>query len=132
MKALSGAGYLATAQSDYARAETLCADALRMAEVLGDERSRALALFGLANTCNWGRDYGRARSLFEASLALYRSLNDRWGIASTLAYLGNVLYFQAEYATARRHFDQALTLFRTWGRSGALSRSVYDVPGQAP
>jgi predicted ATPase/DNA-binding CsgD family transcriptional regulator len=124
-KALSGTGYLATAQSDYARAETLCADALRIAEDLGDERSRALALFGLANTCNWGRDYGRARSLFEASLAIYRTLNDHWGIASTLAYLGNVLYFQAEYATARRHFDEALTLFRTMGQEWGIAFTLY-------
>jgi predicted ATPase/DNA-binding CsgD family transcriptional regulator len=124
-KALSGAGYLATAQSDYARAEILCADALRIAEELGDERSRALALFGLANTCNWGRDYGQARSLFEASLAIYRTLNDHWGIASTLAYLGNVLYFHAEYATARRHFDEALTLFRTMGQEWGIAFTLY-------
>jgi ATP/maltotriose-dependent transcriptional regulator MalT len=125
VKALSGAGYLATAQSDYARAETLCADALQIAEELGDERSRALALFGLANTCNWGRDYRRARSLFEASLAIYRTMNDHWGIASTLAYLGNVLYFQAEYATARLHLDEALALFRARGQECGIAFSLY-------
>jgi predicted ATPase/DNA-binding CsgD family transcriptional regulator len=125
VKALSGAGYLATAQSDYDRAEILCAAALRMAEELGDERSRALALFGLANTCNWGRDYARARSLFESSLATYRRLNDRWGIASTLAYLGNVLYFQAEYATARRYLDEALTLFQTMGQEWGIAFTLY-------
>jgi predicted ATPase/DNA-binding CsgD family transcriptional regulator len=125
VKALSGAGYLATAQSDYARAETLCADALQIAEELGDERSRALALFGLANTCNWGRDYRRARSLFEASLAIYRTMNDHWGIASTLAYLGNVLYFQAEYATARLHLDEALALFRAMGQEWGIAFTLY-------
>jgi predicted ATPase/DNA-binding CsgD family transcriptional regulator len=125
VKALSGAGYLATAQSDYIRAETLCADALQIAEELGDERSCALALFGLANTCNWGRDYRRARSLFEASLAIYRTLNDHWGIASTQAYLGNVLYFQAEYATARRHLDEALALFRAMGQEWGIAFTLY-------
>jgi predicted ATPase/DNA-binding CsgD family transcriptional regulator len=125
VKALSGAGYLATAQSDYARAETLCADALQKAEELGDERSRALALFGLANTCNWGRDYRRARSLFEASLAIYRTMNDHWGIASTLAYLGNVLYFQADYATARLHLDEALALFRAMGQEWGIAFTLY-------
>jgi predicted ATPase/DNA-binding CsgD family transcriptional regulator len=125
VKALSGAGYLATAQSDYARAEILCTAALQMAEQLGDERSRALALFGLANTCNWGRDYGRARSLFEESLGIYRTLNDQWGIASTLAYLGHVLYFQAEYVSARRHLDEALALFRTIGQEWGIAFTLY-------
>jgi predicted ATPase/DNA-binding CsgD family transcriptional regulator len=125
VKALSGAGYLATAQSDYARAEILCADALRMAEQLGDDRSHALVLFGLANTCNWGRDYRRARARFESSLALYRRLDDRWGIASTLAYLGNVLYFQAEYATARRHLDEALALFRAMNEEWGIAFTLY-------
>jgi predicted ATPase/DNA-binding CsgD family transcriptional regulator len=125
VKALSGAGYLATAQSDYARAETVCADALQIAEELGDERSRALALFGLANTCNWGRDYRRARSLFEASLAIYRTMNDHWGIASTLAYLGNVLYLLADSAPARLHLDEALALFRAMGQEWGIAFTLY-------
>lgn len=123
VKALSGAGYLAATQSDYPRAETLCQAALRIARRFDDERSLALALFGLANTANWGRDYERARSLFEASLAIYRKLNDRWGIASTLAYLGNVLYFQAEYDMARRLLDEALVLFRSMGNCVCALRS---------
>lgn len=123
-KALSAAGYLAATQSDYARAETLCQAALTLARHLNDERSLALALFGLANAANWGRDPAQACALFEASLAIQRQLNDRWGIANNLAYLGQVLYFQAEYDQARRLLDEAFALFRalqqTWGVAFAL------------
>jgi predicted ATPase len=119
VKALSGAGFLAATQSDFARAETLCQSALALARNLGDEPSLALALFGLANTANWGRNFEQARAQFEASLAIYRKLNDHWGIATSLAYLGHVLYFQAEYGLARPMLDEAMSLFRglrqTWG-----------------
>jgi predicted ATPase/DNA-binding CsgD family transcriptional regulator len=126
VKVLSGAGYLAATQSDYTRAETLCEMAVQIARGLDDEQSMALALFGLANTANWGRNYIRARSLFESSLEIYRKLNDGWGIASNLAYLGNVLYFQAEYEAARPLFDEALMLFRKMGQSWGIGFTLYS------
>lgn len=125
VKALSAAGYLAATQSDYGRADLLCRAALELAQRLGDERSLALASFGLANSANWGRDYARARRLFESSLAVYRKLDDRWGIASTLAYLGNVLYFQAEYDEARPLFDEALAHFRAMGQTWGIGFALY-------
>lgn len=126
VKALSGAGYLAATQSDYSRAETLCETALEIARRLDDERSIALALFGLANTANWGRDYIRAKSLFESSLDIYRKLHDSWGIANTLAYLANVQYFQGEYESARPLFDEALGLFRDMGQAWGIAFTLYS------
>jgi predicted ATPase/DNA-binding CsgD family transcriptional regulator len=126
VKVLSGAGYLAATQSDYARAQVLCETALELAQNLEDEQSLALALFGLANTANWGRNSARARSLFEASLEIYRKLKDTWGVASTLAYLGNVLYFEGEYEAARPLFDEALILFRNMGQVWGIAFTLYS------
>jgi len=126
VKVLSAAGYLAATQSDFTRAEFLCEKALQISHQTNDEKSMALALFGLANTANWGRNYIRARSLFEASLELYRKLDDHWGIASTLAYLGSVLFFQGEYEEARVLLDQALVFFRKLHQDWGMAFSLYS------
>ena len=123
-QALSCAGFLASNQGDFTRAEALCEEGLHMAQRLNDPSSKAMALMGLGHASSWGRDPARARPMFEQSLALYRALGNEWGTATTLTYLGNIAFFDADYASARPLLEEALSLFRktgqTWGMGVAL------------
>lgn len=126
-EALSLAGFLAGNQGDYARAEALCEEGLRLARRLNDSPGQAVALMGLGHAASWGRDPIRAQTLFEESLALYRALGDEWGTAATLTYLGNIAFFAADYTTARPLLEEASTLFRNMGQAWGIGVALYSL-----
>jgi predicted ATPase/DNA-binding SARP family transcriptional activator len=116
-KALRGAGVLAWAQGDYARAQALFEAAVPLVRELGDEE----AVAGLAN--NLGvialhhAEYDRARGLFEESLALRRRLGDGWGVATSLNNLGATAGKQGDAARARGYYEESLALQRGMGNT---------------
>jgi len=124
-KALGCAGFLASNQGDFARAEALCEEGLRLAQRLNDPPGQALALMGLGHAASWGRDPARARPMFEQSLALYRALGDEWGTATTLTYLGNIAFFAADYGRARPLLEEASALFRKSGQAWGIAVTLY-------
>jgi predicted ATPase/DNA-binding SARP family transcriptional activator len=116
-KALRGAGVLAWAQGDYARARALFEAGVPLVRELGDEEGIA----GLAN--NLGvlalhhAEYDRARGLFEESLALRRRLGDEWGVATSLNNLGATAGKQGHAALARGYYEESLALQRRMGNT---------------
>jgi predicted ATPase/DNA-binding CsgD family transcriptional regulator len=118
-KALCGACFLAAHQDDYARAETLGDEGLRLARQAGDHHAEATALFALGNISIWRGEFARARELFQQSIQLYRNAADALGTAMALAYLSNVFVFAGEDAVAQPLLTEAEYLFRSaqhgWG-----------------
>jgi predicted ATPase/DNA-binding CsgD family transcriptional regulator len=125
-KALGCAGFLASNQGDYARAERLCQESLRLAHRLNDPPSQAIALMGLGHAAAWRGEPDLGRRMFEQSLALYRSLGDEWGTATTLTYLGNIAFFVGQSA-ARALLEEALSLFRKIGQSWGIAVALYSL-----
>jgi predicted ATPase/DNA-binding CsgD family transcriptional regulator len=119
------AGFLASNQGDFARAEALCEEGLQVAQRLSDRPGQALALMGLGHAASWGRNAARAHDMFEASLGLFRALGDAWGVATTLTYLGNIAYFHADYSGARPLLEEALALFRKLGQPWGIGVAQY-------
>jgi predicted ATPase/DNA-binding CsgD family transcriptional regulator len=126
-RALCCAGFLAGNQGDFARAEVLCTEGLRLAQRLNDRPGLAAAYLGLGHAASWGRDPGRAQAPFEQGLALYRALGDEWGTATILAYLGNIAWFAADYARARGLLGEAAELFRKSGQAWGMAVTQYSL-----
>jgi non-specific serine/threonine protein kinase len=126
-RAQACAGFLASNQGDFARAEALCEAGLRLAQRLGDRRGQALALFGLGHAATWGRNPPRAQVLFQECLGLFQAFGDAWGIATTLTYLGNIAFFRADYARARPLLEEASGLFQTMGQPWGIGVAQYSL-----
>jgi predicted ATPase/DNA-binding SARP family transcriptional activator len=89
-KALRGAGALAWAQGDYARAETLFEESLALRRELGDRQGVAEAINGLASVARDRGEYARARALFEVNLAVCRELENDDGTQITYSTIQDV------------------------------------------
>src|SRR5205823_7459753 len=80
-KVQHGAGNLALAQGDRARAVALYDAALESRRALGDRQGAAMLLNNLGFIAQAEGDYERALSLHEEALAVRRELGDKRGIA---------------------------------------------------
>jgi non-specific serine/threonine protein kinase len=123
-RALNGAGNLAHAQGDYARAVALHVGSLALRRQMGD----AVGISNSLNNLGWAAfnqgNHARAATFYEESLALRRGLGDQWAIAGSLNNLGLVAAAQGDYARAEVLFKESLCLQRalgdTWGTAGSL------------
>jgi tetratricopeptide (TPR) repeat protein len=125
-EALSGAGWLALRQSDFAAARTEFEASLAIRRELGDVPGVATCLTELGVLADDEGDYASAVSLHEQSLALRRQLDDPPRIAASLNNLGaaiahramvasvhdrgTVQEHQAGYALARRLLEEGLAI----------------------
>lgn len=125
IKALKGAGILATQQGDFARAVVLHEESLALARREGAGEDIASALNNLGNVAFRQGDYARAVALHEESLALARALGDTPGMGRALNNLGNVALFRGEYERATTLYEQSLALARelgdTWSAGAGLN-----------
>jgi predicted ATPase len=139
--ALNGAGWLASDQADFARAEALLGEALELRRAIGDRRGQAQTLNNLANLAFARNDLDAARALYEESLALDRLNGFTYGVAVVLANLGLVAQKQGDYERARPLMEESLTLRRQIGDAygisaasqfiGELERAVGRLPEAA-
>jgi tetratricopeptide (TPR) repeat protein len=113
-------GALATAQGDYAAAESALEQSLCLYEELGDQSGIAASLNALAVSARDRGDYSAAQSNFERSLACWRMLSDRLAIARCLHNLANVVKVRGHYLRARWALSEAADIFQELGdRTGA-------------
>lgn len=128
-KVLGRAGALARDLGDYAQAQRWYAEAMRLAEVVGEPSLLANALNDLGSLAIYQEEYGAARRLFEQSLALRRQLNDARSVAGSLNNLGMVLLHLGEYAQAQTLYQESLALYRRqgdrWGEALALNNVAF-------
>jgi predicted ATPase/class 3 adenylate cyclase len=129
--ALAGAGAMAWAQDDYARATRLMEESLELERELGNTHGVADALSNLAAVASEQGDYTRAMQLIEESLSLRRELDDRRGIAVSLGLLGSLASHRAEYARAREHLEESLALHREYGNRQGAAMALRDLGATA-
>ena len=123
-KALNGAGNLAHARGDLARAATLHHESLAVRQALGDRRGIAISLNSLANVAVDQGDYAAARVLHEDSLALRRELHDTRGIAIALNNLGVIARDQADWERAAALTRESVAVFRELGDKHGMAISL--------
>ncbi|HEV2127344.1 MAG TPA: tetratricopeptide repeat protein, partial [Thermomicrobiales bacterium] len=132
VKALTGAGVLAFAQSDYPAARAQLQESLAICRQRGDPAGSAYALHFLGMAALLPGQYAVARDLFEESVEGFRRAEDPWGLAMSLCSLGvAVMQMEADGAgdhdDARVFFEESLALFRERGDTFGLARALQYV-----
>ena len=123
-KALVGAGVLTGAQGYYVRAETLCAEGLRLFRELEDQRGIITALWMLGRVAYNRSQYAAARTMAEEALALSRQPGEAWGITSSLENLTSVALDEGKYDEARTFGEEYLVLSKRAGDTRATVRML--------
>ena len=126
-KALYGAGLLAGAQSDHARAIARYEESLALFRALGDRRGIADALSNLGTVAFQQGEHGRAAALHEEALALRRASGDRRGVATSLNNLGVVAQTVSEYGRAAMYFEETLGLYRELGAARGIAITLSNL-----
>jgi tetratricopeptide (TPR) repeat protein len=121
--ALAGAGWLASEQGDYDRAQGACEEGL---ELLAHEAMEAGEAKLFLLTClGWAalmrEDHERATRLLEESLALSREMSDTWWLANSLSNLASVSGFRGDSERATELLEQSMDLFREQGNKQHLA-----------
>ena len=119
--AISGAAFLAEAQGDLERAQTLHEEGLSLYQTLGDMKGVAGALGGLGTIARQRGDLGTAREHHQEALEAWRRAGDAAGAAGALLDLGLTRQLVGDYAGAEPELLEGLELFRQAG----------DVSGEA-
>jgi tetratricopeptide (TPR) repeat protein len=114
-KALHGAGILAWAQGDYARAQAAHTESLVLFRELGNKAGIAQTLNTMGVIARRQKDYTQAYTWCMESLALYRDLGDKIGVARVLNNLGVVALDQQDYSQAQTFYEESLALVRESG-----------------
>jgi len=122
-KAFDAAGWLASLQSDYDRAEVLGEESLALHRELGDAAGIAAALDLLGTVADAKSNYAVASTLFREALALSREAGNKTGIAYALANLAYVTMYQGEYAQAQALAQEFLAISREIGDRGFIGKA---------
>jgi predicted ATPase len=114
-RALSGAGWRAFFEGDFAAASSHAEEALSIFREAGDKLGTALAASCLGLVRLSQGDIEAARSLFEESRSLFKELGHAWGEALALFTLGIAAHRSGDGATARAQLEESLRLFQEQG-----------------
>ncbi|MBI2200942.1 MAG: adenylate/guanylate cyclase domain-containing protein [Armatimonadetes bacterium] len=123
-RALSGAGYMALTQDDYARATALCEEAHTIARAEGDQQGMAIALAILGHTLWHMGDATRPAQLCDESLKLAKRSQDQRTLASSLREFGYVAWHIGDYERLAQLADEYLHLSRLLGDRSATADAL--------
>jgi tetratricopeptide (TPR) repeat protein len=126
-KALTGLGYLALHQGDYAAARAHFADTLAMFEGLDNKEGVANSLNNLGLVARHQGDHTQALANFERSLALFREIDGRQGISWALSNLGLLAMEQGDYEVARAYMTEGLAIVRELGNQVSVARALNNL-----
>jgi len=126
-EALTGLGYLALHQSDYAAARAHFADSLALFEELRTTEGVANSLNNLGLVARHQGDHAQALANFERSLALFRKLGGRQGISWALSNLGLLAMEQGDYQAARSYMTEGLAIVRELSDQVGIARALNNL-----
>ncbi len=126
-KALAGAGWIASAQCDYAVATRFTEQALALQRELKDTRSIAVLLNGLGVIASDQGDTAQAKSYLQESLGLFRALGDEDGLARSLDNLANLAFDQGDTPAALALHEESLVHSRKCGDRHMVASSLLNL-----
>jgi predicted ATPase len=126
-RALTGAGNLAWAQSDYVEAKARHAESLAVYRKLEDPRGIAVGLGSLGLVALDSQTLPEAEALFTEALERFRDLGDRLGTCRTLANLAIILRSEGKPEEARRLQLENLAIRRELGDQRGVGIAHYNL-----
>lgn len=126
-EALTGLGYLALHQSDYAAARAHFEDSLALFEKLGNKEGVANSFNNLGLVARHQGDHAQALANFERSLAWFREIGGRQGISWALSNLGLLAMEQGDYEVARAYMTEGLAIARELGNQVGVARALNNL-----
>lgn len=114
-RALWNAASFAWRRGDYDEVFARCAEAVALAQCLGDPGAAAFARHYQAVATTDRGDLAEALRLHERSLALHHEARNAWGAALALGHLAQIAQQRGESERADELAQRALALFRTTG-----------------
>jgi non-specific serine/threonine protein kinase len=130
-RALSGAGHIAWAAGEIARAEVLLSASLVLYREIGEEGPVPSALHALANVAILRDDAAHARRLLDEAHDLVRARGDQVGVASVYWSRGWLAFRNGDYDTASACYETSLRLARTIGFLHGEMRALNDLSNVA-
>jgi tetratricopeptide (TPR) repeat protein len=101
--------------SDVGKAKQFFAEALSLAQGIGNKWAQANSLFGLGRTLNFLDGYDKALEKYDQALVIYKFLDNRLGEANTLLEIGQIRRFLDQPQEALKRYHEALKLFKAIG-----------------
>lgn len=102
-------GFLSRMQGDFAAAEVLTMESLRLSREVGEAKAISNALGSLGSTKLQLGDLPAAKTFTEESLMLAREINYKFQISINVNRLGEIARQQEDYESARRYYEEAYT-----------------------
>ena len=114
-------GLVRREQGDFARADALFEEGLKLDRTSGDRAVVALALLGRADVARDRGDAVRVREYGEESLAILRELGMEWAIGFTLNTLAQAAFLDHDLPQAFALISESAALFRSLKNDGGLA-----------
>jgi non-specific serine/threonine protein kinase len=126
-RALSAAGELAGAQTDWQEAHKLLSESMTLFKEIGDEDGYVLPM----STMGWlllrQGEYAAAVPIMQECMALCRKLGSNWMLCRVLLWLGNLTYLQGDLEQATALNQEGLALARELGDRTLIYRGLNNM-----
>ena len=111
-------------RSQFAAANTLYEEALKLARAEGEPRGIAQVLMTQGIMSLYRGEFAQVRALCKESIGLVQSQDDRWMLAINLHMLGWASFAQDDYTVALRYSEEAIALLRTLRNPGFTAETL--------
>ncbi len=111
-------------RSQFAAANALYEEALRLARAQGELRGIAQVLMAQGIMSLFRGEFARVRELCKESIELAQSTDDSWMVAINLHMLGWASLAQEEYTLALRYSEEAIAILRTLRNPGFTAETL--------
>lgn len=128
-QALASMGVITTRLGDYAVAETVLQEGLRLYRGLGDKAGVAFVLHHLGWLNTAVKQFAAAHAYHQESLTLRRELGPvaQRDVAESLTYLGLLAWCEGNLAAARAYQEEALALKQALSEPWAINFSLWNL-----
>ena len=121
--------FLALARGDYAQAEVLGEQVLRVAAEHALSHYSVVPHYGLASAALAQDDYPRAKAHAEAALAA--AAGNQRGKTFPLSILGQIALAEDDLPAAKRHFEAAYAIYEACAERGGMAEHLANLAGIA-
>ncbi|KIO33045.1 hypothetical protein M407DRAFT_18193 [Tulasnella calospora MUT 4182] len=108
----------------YSKAQEYFEQCLKVAESVGDERGKPMAVNGIGDVYRMRNEYSKAEESYTQARDIFSQIGDQLGFAQSVDSLGDVYLMRDEYSKAEELYIQARDIFSQIGDQLGSAQSV--------